>query len=357
MLNFDLFFLSIIFLQVLLNIFFIKLWSNDALKKFHGVYSAEQKIHKGFIPRFGGFVMISVLLFITVFDQSFLAGAWVTHILLCLIPLIFITLLEDIYNNILPMARLVFIFLSSILVLSTRQFDLPLIDHPYFYEFFYHNSIYLVILLIISIAAMVNAFNLIDGVNGLLLFTFVAILLSINLMANMIGDNTFSNLSSYLLLICIVQLFFNFPKAFIFAGDLGAYTFGFIIAVLVIMFFGRNSDFLTWQAILILVYPSFEIIFTITRRLCCKKSVFKADSKHLHHKIFNLLNRLNIRFANALSAIILLPLWSFPVICLIYFGEVMSLNNILLGFMIYIIIYLIFYFLFNKFSSSNYAKR
>ena len=61
-------FLVPFFAQVLLNLFVIHLWNNQALKKFHGVYQAEQKIHEGFVPRFGGFVMLATFILLYFFE-------------------------------------------------------------------------------------------------------------------------------------------------------------------------------------------------------------------------------------------------------------------------------------------------
>ena len=59
------------FAQVVLNLLVINVWNNQALKKFHGVYQAEQKIHEGFVPRFGGFVMLVVFVMMYLFEFFF----------------------------------------------------------------------------------------------------------------------------------------------------------------------------------------------------------------------------------------------------------------------------------------------
>ena len=107
-------FIPLIFLQILLNILIIKLWNNKLLRQYHNVYQAEQKIHKGFVPRFGGFVMLLTFFlfeFFTVINPD--DYVFINGILISLCPLVFVTLLEDVYNNILPIARLIFIILSS----------------------------------------------------------------------------------------------------------------------------------------------------------------------------------------------------------------------------------------------------
>jgi len=339
-------FLSILFLQALVNIFIIKLWNSPQLARFHGVYQAEQKIHKGFIPRFGGMAILLSLFFVDfleVFSQF--NSPYLGHILICLLPLIFVTFLEDIYNNILPLARLFFIFISSFWILTSGDFVLPVIDLSLVSQFFIDFPWVLILLLTISMAAMVNAFNLIDGANGLLLFTFISILGCLTLMAEFVSDDYFVHLFQLLIIICFCQTLFNFPRARMFAGDLGAYSFGYIVAILLIIFFGRYPEFLTWQAILILFYPAFELLFTITRRVRNNKNPLQADRLHLHQLIFTILEKRtgNSVLANSMTTILLFPLWGCAFLWLLINGSQLDLKMICLGLFINALLYLVYY--------------
>jgi len=339
-------FLSILFIQALVNIFIIKLWNSPQLARFHGVYQAEQKIHEGFIPRFGGMAMLLSLFLVDYFGVlSQFNSPYLGHILVCLLPLIFVTFLEDVYNNILPQARLFFIFVSSIWILISGDFVLPVIDLPLVSGFFIDFPWVLVLLLTIAMAAMVNAFNLVDGANGLLMFTFISILGCLSLMAEFVSDTYFIQLFQILILICVCQILFNFPRARMFAGDLGAYSFGYIVAILLIIFFGRYPEFLTWQAILILFYPAFELLFTIIRRMKDDKSPLQADRLHLHQLIFTILeNRMsNSVGANALTTILLFPIWGCAFLWILMNGAQLDLKMTCLGLFINTFLYLIYY--------------
>ena len=349
-------FLVPFFVQVLLNLFMIHLWNNQALKKFHGVYQAEQKIHEGFVPRFGGFVMLVV--FCMIYFFGLFADDWqllISHLLISLTPLILVTFLEDVYNNILPMARLFFIFLSATLALFLGDFQLPFIDLPWATQFLVDHQWAWIILLTIAVAAMVNAFNLVDGANGLLLFTFLCIFFCLRMMAGVVDDVDWQNLTNLLILICIIQLLFNFPQARMFCGDLGAYAFGFITAMLTIIFLGQHPEFLTWQAILILFYPAWEMLFTTYRRLSSNKNPFVADRDHLHQLIFSVLrshNLTNIR-SNAISTVILLPLWGSALIWLSIHGAQLSFVHTFQGLGLQIALYLLYYFSFYKLAANE----
>lgn len=339
-------FLSILFAQVVVNLFIIKLWNSPQLSRFHGVYKAEQKIHEGFIPRFGGLAILLSLFLVDYFEVlSQFNSPYLGHILVCLLPLIFVTFLEDIYNNILPLARLFFIFISSLWILISGEFLLPVIDLPLVSQFFIDFPWLLVLLLTISMAAMVNAFNLVDGANGLLMFTFISILGCMSLMAEFVSDDYCVHLFKMLTLICFCQILFNFPRARMFAGDLGAYSFGYIVAILLIIFFGRHPEFLTWQAILILFYPAFELLFTIIRRFINNKNPLQADRLHLHQLIFITLEKRlsNNVLANSMTTVLLFPVWGYAFLWILINGPLLDLKMTCLGLLINGLLYLVYY--------------
>lgn len=337
---------TILFAQCVLNILVINLWKNALLTKYHGVYQAEQKIHEGFIPRFGGLVIFITLFFC--YQFQLFSSEWLNNfyiIFLSLLPLVLVTFLEDVYNNILPIARLFFIFFSSLAVFVYGDFLLPVIDIPYLSEFCINHQWVLIVLLTFSMASMVNAFNLIDGANGLLLFSFISVLSSLYLMADYLNDIDWLNLLRIIITICLIQLFFNFPKARIFAGDLGAYSFGYIVALLVIIFFGQHNEYLTWQAILILFYPAFELIYTFFRRIKSDKSPLEADRLHLHQLIFSYIHNATGKsiLSNASTTIILCPICFFPILWIWLHGIQLDLKLISLGLIINLVMYLLYY--------------
>ena len=131
-----------------------------------------------------------------------------------------------------------------------------------------------------------------------------------------------------------------------FAGDLGAYSYGFIIALLVIVFFGQYPEFVTWQAVLVLFYPAIEIIFTVLRRLLTRQNPITADRLHLHQLLFFRLQKIcNTNWkANAMATVCLLPIWSFASVWLWFFGAQLDLSLTLFGILFNTIAYLLLYF-------------
>jgi UDP-N-acetylmuramyl pentapeptide phosphotransferase/UDP-N-acetylglucosamine-1-phosphate transferase len=91
----------------------------------------------------------------------------------------------------------------------------------------------------------------------------------------------------------------NYPRGLIFLGDGGAYLIGFWIAILSIMLVERNPAVSPWFALTINIYPIFETLFSIYRRMIHQnKSPGQPDGIHFHMLIY----RRVIRWAQVPSA-------------------------------------------------------
>ncbi|AWW45649.1 glycosyl transferase [Polynucleobacter paneuropaeus] len=137
-----------------------------------------------------------------------------------------------------------------------------------------------------AVAGVANSFNLIDGFNGLASVVSLMILLAIAYVAFQVRDYGIL-LSSFAAIGAIAGfVFWNYPKGAIFLGDGGAYLIGFWIAELCILLVTRNSAVSKWFPMLICIYPIFETIFTIYRRLVKRLHPGMPDANHLHQMIF-----------------------------------------------------------------------
>ena len=140
------------------------------------------------------------------------------------------------------------------------------------------------------IVGVINGFNLIDGINGLcagnaIIASLILLLISIR------GNNGFA---VWFLIIFIGALtgFFilNFPKARIFSGSSGSMYIGYSLSVLV-MFQAlgpgawKNSTIPLIMPALILAIPSADTLLVIYRRIKTNRSIFMADTNHIHHRM------------------------------------------------------------------------
>ena len=150
-----------------------------------------------------------------------------------------------------------------------------------------------VFLTVFLIVALINAFNLIDGINGLAgTLGLVATLF----FGTWFALNNFASLAilSFSLSGALVGfLLFNYNRAKIFMGDTGSMAIGFIIAILAIRFIEANRVQLSSLsypiinapavAFAVIAIPLFDMARVFTVRLLQKKSPFSADRNHIHH--------------------------------------------------------------------------
>ncbi len=138
------------------------------------------------------------------------------------------------------------------------------------------------------ILGVTNAYNLIDGLDGLcgtLSFTAVVTLgILYSLSNNMEAGICFILAGAIFGFLC-----FNWPPAKLFMGDDGSQFLGFIIAVIPLY---TSSDIFEYNKLLIMLiltsFPVFDTIAAIWRRLRDKRPIMSPDKSHLHHKLLNM---------------------------------------------------------------------
>ena len=146
---------------------------------------------------------------------------------------------------------------------------------------------------IFAIVGMMNAINIIDGFNGLASGVVLLILSSFAIVAY-----THNN-TDVLMIISIVSgatsgfFVLNFPKGKVFLGDGGAYMLGFIVAVLGIFLAGKYEDVSPWYILAIFIYPVWEVLFSIVRKLSMGRSPLSPDGDHMHMLVYRQVTRNN----------------------------------------------------------------
>lgn len=136
---------------------------------------------------------------------------------------------------------------------------------------------------------MINAFNMIDGIDGLSgglsLITAAALYF-------LIGDKIADGASDILLLMIgalaayLIMNLHIFPKwtPKIFMGDAGSMVLGFIITAFLIRYSqGTKQIMMPVTALWLVAVPLMDIFVTCIRRVKHKKSPFHPDKTHVHH--------------------------------------------------------------------------
>lgn len=138
----------------------------------------------------------------------------------------------------------------------------------------------------IWIMAILNAVNLIDGLDGLACGVSTIMSLCLAAIAFLLHDHVVCILATALAGACVGFLPYNLNPAKLFMGDTGAMFIGYTLGSLMVLGPFRASDIITFAIpFLILGLPIFDMGFAAIRRILSGRSPFSGDKKHLHHKL------------------------------------------------------------------------
>lgn len=203
------------------------------------------------------------------------------------VVLVITGLLDDIYN-LKPLLKLAGQLIAAYIVVVWNA-DLFRFMLEYFEQFYLPG--YVVLGLIIGwVVLMVNAFNLIDGMDGLAAGSAAIIFLAMAALSVIEGGRP--NILGVQLIgagACLGFLVFNFNPAKIFMGDTGSMLLGFILATTHLFTIKYPfSAQLVLGSMFIFAYPALDVSYAIFRRLYYKTPIFNADKGHIHHVLLSL---------------------------------------------------------------------
>jgi UDP-GlcNAc:undecaprenyl-phosphate/decaprenyl-phosphate GlcNAc-1-phosphate transferase len=250
--------LIILFLVILLHLYFIIALKHKIIDKPN-----ERSSHSNITIRGGG-----ILFPIAILIWSFITGIFnLFTIGLILISVIsFVDDCKPLSNKI----RLSIHFISIFLLM----YELGLMNFHVSYLFFGF----------LFIGGWINAYNFMDGINGITVLYSLSVLLAcfyINSQISFVDKS----LLEYTAISLVVFGFFNVrKKAKVFAGDVGSVSLAFIIAFIII---SLVLETLNWQYILLVSVYGVETLTTIIQRLLKKENIFKAHRSHLYQYLAN----------------------------------------------------------------------
>lgn len=143
----------------------------------------------------------------------------------------------------------------------------------------------IVVLVIVVSVGVLNAFNFMDGINGITGGYSLAVLASLWYVNNYVTAFVDNNLIYLVFLALLVFNFFNFRiKAKCFAGDVGAVSIAFILIFILGMLIIKTGD-LSYIAFL-LVY-GVDSVLTIVHRILLKENITEPHRMHLYQLLSN----------------------------------------------------------------------
>lgn len=137
----------------------------------------------------------------------------------------------------------------------------------------------------LAVGGVANAFNIIDGFNGLACGTALFILTAFGLLSLHLGDVQLAQACMLLAAATLGFLLVNWPFGKLFLGDGGAYFVGFAVAWIAVMLLHRHPQVSAWCPLLICAYPVSEVLFSMMRRRRRELHVGLPDRLHLHSLI------------------------------------------------------------------------
>ena len=306
-------------------------------------YEGPQKVHQRQVPRIAGLALVVSLIASTFFQDKANASLQYT-MLLCALPVFITGFVEDLTKKVSPLTRLTAALITGGLFLWMTDFritrtNIELIDH--FLEF----APLATGLTLLSVATMINAVNLIDGLNGLSVGTASLICAALAYVTAIHGAEELAHISLLMLAAFAGICMFNFPSGYIFIGDGGAYLIGAILSFLMIALPFDLVYVSPFVSVLFVFYPLYELLRTVFRRLGTGKFVMQPDNAHLHSLLFRAFQVKGIgghKYANALSSVCAL---SIPAVnCLWGVGFYSHTLSLVFGLIFAILHYELIYF-------------
>lgn len=246
-----------------------------------------RKQHTGSIPVTGGIAVFTTLLFGT----FFMGVVPYTYSMLVIACALFAVGVFDDFRHISATARLLIEFGSGILLATYGSIaivnvgnllalgDIPLL-------------LLTVPLTALAVAGLSNAYNMIDGIDGLAASTISLPLMVLYLLAIAAG-HPMANMLLLMLVPLAVFLLFNLgpanrllPK--IFLGDAGSVPLGFLVTASLVYFSqGENGLIRPVTALWLVTVPLMDMLATMARRFRSGRKLMQADRSHLHHTLID----------------------------------------------------------------------
>ncbi len=265
----------------------------------------SRKVHRRSVPTIGGIVIFAgtIIAYCLWFPSR---EAWqfgnnydaigalneFKYLVACMFILFFVGVKDDIIG-VSPIKKLMIHFAVGIILVYiadiriTNFWGLFMIDTiPYWLSLLLSLFVYIVI---------VNAINLIDGVDGLAAGVGLIACVAFAFWFYQTGDQPLALLAMGLAGSLLGFLIYNFQPAKIFMGDSGSLIIGIILYVLAMKmielgFLKERSVAMNYVskpvlAMAILSYPLIDTLRVFILRAIRGKSPFSADKNHIHHKL------------------------------------------------------------------------
>ncbi|MFA7673757.1 MAG: MraY family glycosyltransferase [Clostridia bacterium] len=288
-------FLIAFLISLVLCPFVIKFATAKGIMK---VPKRSRDIHHDPVPLLGGIAIIASfgisVLVNYIFNPNFYVSREVIGLATGIILISVMGILDDIYD-LRPLYKAIFQTVAAaaaILVSGSRI--------VYFTDFgadnglIYIPSIVSFIATVMWIFLLTNAFNIIDGLDGLTAGTTVICCITLFFITFLRPDASLIGEYIPILLIALVGatagfLPYNFNPARLYLGETGAAFLGFTVAVISIQgTMKAHAAISIFIPVLAMGLPILDIALAYFRRIIMKKPIAVGDSDHIHHRLLKM---------------------------------------------------------------------
>jgi UDP-N-acetylmuramyl pentapeptide phosphotransferase/UDP-N-acetylglucosamine-1-phosphate transferase len=291
----EIYLLGIFLINLMTTFLLIPRIRNTTLKLGYTDTPDARSSHQNTVPTFGGIAFyISLILTLFMLQKEYDNAIIIT--LLVSISILFFTGLKDDLRNSSPKAKLFGQLLAVSLLMLHSEFYIsslhgflgihempPIIGIPF--------SVFLFI-------SIINAYNLIDGIDGLASMVGIVAASSFSVLFYNLDLYFYTGICVALISMLFAFLRFNFStKKKIFMGDTGSLTIGFILGILgmrlmtldfeTVSLIGIPRSGIPLLFLTILIVPTFDVSRVIFIRLIKKLSISTPDRNHIHHLLID----------------------------------------------------------------------
>lgn len=260
-------------------------------------HTVPQRFHAGHVPRLGGIAMmvactagwawiVGAERFLSIQNQIrlpfSLALAWWAVAIIVVAGGVG----EDLTHRLTASWRLLFTVIAGAAATWLLGLSIPTLGIPWLQSVWAATPWPGIVLAVFAVAGLPHAFNLIDGYNGLAGIVALICCFALAYVALLNGDRQLAGVVIVLAGATAGFLVWNYPRGLIFAGDGGAYLWGVVIGVASIQLVQRYPNVSPWFPVLLLIYPVWETLFSIWRKLMRGQSPGVADALHFHQLIY-----------------------------------------------------------------------
>ncbi len=250
----------------------------------------KRKIHNVSTPSLGGIAIFSGILIAIFFSTSITEMAHEKYFLAGTI-LIFLLGIRDDLSSLLAHHKLVIQAFSAFLIIYLSGVKIEGFSGLFGVSSFpwYFNEIFSVFILVV----MTNAFNLIDGIDGLAGSIALIISSFLGWAAFQTGNHIDAIFAFAISGASLAFLLYNWYPSKVFMGDTGSMVLGFMLTILMIKFLTTSTPpsvilFPTTTSLGLFILPIYDTLRVFTMRFYSGRPPLLPDRNHIHHVLLKL---------------------------------------------------------------------